>query len=321
MIDRSGLILDIFAQRAQTYEAQLQVECAQLNYVLPRLTRMWTHLSRLGGGIGTRGPGEKQLEVDKRQISARLTHIKKKLNKVQQDRKNRRSPRSLLPLITGAIVGYTNAGKSTLMRRLTDADVFVEDKLFATLDPTTKKVQLPDKTQLVLTDTVGFIQKLPTHLINAFFSTLEEASESDFLIHVVDASHPNLCNIIETSNNIITQLGAHEKPMIYIFNKWDKVAKPNTIKSKIKDFHPQLCISIKNSQDLSTIYDIIIDVLAKFKKKMSFFIPYHRMDIVHLLHQYGDVLHVNYTEHIEMDVDLNEILGKKIMSQLYKEEK
>ena len=317
VLDRTGLILDIFSQRAQTYEAQLQVEMAQLNYLLPRLTRLWTHLSRLGGGIGTRGPGEKQLEVDQRQIGRRLSFIKKKLSKIKQDRSIRRKSRSTLPIPTGAIVGYTNAGKSTLLNTLTRANVLAEDKLFATLDPTSRKLVLPSKGQLILTDTVGFIQKLPHHLVKAFYSTLEEVTESDFIIHVIDASSPTLEGCIETSSHIIETLNASSKPQLYIFNKWDKVSKPNSVKKIISQYTPQLTVSILHQFDLDEFTTQLQHLLDCFNKKTTFFIPYNRMDIVNLIHQHGHIHSETYQDKIEICVTINSILGDKIMAMLY----
>tara|TARA_B100000427_G_scaffold133803_1_gene111316 strand:- start:3951 stop:5198 length:1248 start_codon:yes stop_codon:yes gene_type:complete len=318
VIDRTGLILDIFAQRAQTYEAKLQIELAQLNYLLPRLTRLWTHLSRLGGGIGTRGPGETQLEVDKRQLSTRVNHIKSKLKKIKNDRELRRTKRRQLPIIKGAIVGYTNAGKSTLMNRLTSASVLAENKLFATLDPTSRKFQFKQSEQIILTDTVGFIQKLPTLLIKAFYSTLEEVTDADFLLHVVDVSHPCFEQFIQTSNHIIHDLNASDTPTLYIFNKWDLVHNPNTIKKKIAAFQPHICLSAKLDNHFNAFETAIEDLLAPLKKTLTFFVPYKRMDIINLLHQFGSVESISYDEEVTIKVTINEILADKILASLYK---
>src|SRR5881409_2164115 len=190
VVDRTGLILDIFSRRARTREARIQVELAQLEYLLPRLTRMWEHLSRLGGGIGTRGPGETQLEVDRRRIRERIGHLKRRLKTVERTRTLQRKERDAVPFATVALVGYTNAGKSTLMNTLTRAGVFVEDKLFATLDPTTRALRLPNGDKVMIVDTVGFINKIPHSLIEAFKSTLEEVSRADLLLHLVDMASP-----------------------------------------------------------------------------------------------------------------------------------
>ncbi len=318
VIDRTALILDIFAQRAQTYEAKLQVELAQLSYLLPRLTRLWTHLSRLGGGIGTRGPGETQLEVDKRQLSTKVNYIKTKLKKIQKDRDLRRSKRRQLPTIKGALVGYTNAGKSTLMNRLTKSAVLAENKLFATLDPTSRKLNLKHSEQIILTDTVGFIQKLPTLLVKAFYSTLEEVTDADFLLHVVDVSHPCFDEFIQTSTQIISDLQASQKPILYIFNKWDCVKNPNTIKKKISIYQPHVCISTKYDNTLDSFESALEDLLAPFKKTLTFFIPYKRMDIINLFHQFGNVESISYDEEVTIKVTINEILAEKIIASLYK---
>ncbi|MBC8233672.1 GTPase HflX [bacterium] len=230
VIDRTTLILDIFAQRARTKEAMVQVELAQLQYALPRLTRQWTHLSRLGGGagagkvggVGTRGPGETQLQIDRQLIRDRISHLKQELKKIEKHRTVQRSHRK--EMISAAIVGYTNAGKSTLLNALTDEHLFTEDKLFATLDPTTRIVQLPENHRIFLTDTVGFIKKLPHHLVASFRATLEEVTEADLLLHVVDASHPEALNQIKAVNQVLEELEAVDKQTLMVFNKIDQIA-------------------------------------------------------------------------------------------------
>lgn len=231
LIDRTALILDIFAQHASTREGSLQVELAQYEYRLPRLTRMWTHLARQAGGgaggagsggVGLRGPGETQLEIDRRLIRDRITKLKLDLEKVQQQRSQQRQQRKRSEIPVVAIVGYTNAGKSTLINALAKADVLAEDKLFATLDPTTRRVRLPRGHEMLLTDTVGFIQKLPTQLVAAFRATLEETVEADALLHVVDITHPNANEQAQTVMETLTTLGAGEKPMVIALNKADK---------------------------------------------------------------------------------------------------
>jgi len=221
VIDRSQLILDIFAQRARSNEGKLQVELAQLEYLLPRLTRQWTHLSRLGGGIGTRGPGETQLEVDRRRIRERIGHLKQRLQTVERTRALQRKERHEVPFATVALVGYTNAGKSTLMNTLTRAGVFVEDKLFATLDPTTRALRLPNGDKVMLVDTVGFINKIPHSLIEAFKSTLEEVSRSDLLLHLVDMSNPRHEEQIQVIESVLNEIGAGEIPTLLVPNKVD----------------------------------------------------------------------------------------------------
>ena len=221
VVDRSQLILDIFAKRARSNEGKLQVELAQLEYLMPRLTRQWTHLSRLGGGIGTRGPGETQLEVDRRRIRERIGHLKRRLTTVERTRSLQRRERDEVPFATVALVGYTNAGKSTLMNLLTRAGVFVEDKLFATLDPTTRALRLPTGDKVMIVDTVGFINKIPHSLIDAFKSTLEEVSRADLLLHLVDLANPLYEEQIQIIEKVLGEIGAGEIPTILVPNKVD----------------------------------------------------------------------------------------------------
>src|ERR1051326_7204277 len=221
VLDRTQLILDIFAQRARSREGRLQIELAQLQYLLPRLTRMWTHLSRQTGGIGTRGPGETQLEVDRRRVQERIARLERELEGVRRVRSVQRQGRKRHQWPVAAVVGYTNAGKSTFLNLLTGADVIAEDKLFATLDPTTRSLTLPNKQRLLLTDTVGFLRKLPHTLIESFKATLEEVSQADLLIHIVDLSHPRLDENMEAVNNVIKELDAFGKQTVIVFNKID----------------------------------------------------------------------------------------------------
>src|SRR5436190_3472299 len=230
VLDRTALILDIFAQHARTKEGQLQVELAQYEYRLPRLTRMWTHLARQAGGggggsgvgVGLRGPGETQLEIDRRDIRSRISQLKKELEHVRTHRRHYRQRRELASVPVVAIVGYTNAGKSTLLNTLSHAHVLAENKLFATLDPTTRRVRLPSGHEALFTDTVGFIQKLPTQLVAAFRATLEEINEADMLLHVVDATHTNFLGQARTVRSVLQELGAEEKPILTVLNKMDK---------------------------------------------------------------------------------------------------
>jgi len=241
VIDRTGLILDIFAQHAHTREGKLQVELAQDNYTLTHLTGKGIELSRLGGGIGTRGPGETKLEMDRRRIRKRISQLKKELEEVSKHRGVRRERRKASRVPVAAIVGYTNAGKSTLLNALTKAGVLAEDKLFATLDPVTRKLKLPNKKEILLTDTVGFIQNLPTMLVEAFHATLEEVTEADILIHVVDISHPNLVGQINSVYKVLEDLKAITKPMITVFNKIDRyVGDPEVL---LKKYSPAVIVS------------------------------------------------------------------------------
>src|SRR5471030_369617 len=221
VLDRTQLILDIFAQRARSREGRLQIELAQLQYLLPRLTRMWNHLSRQTGGIGTRGPGETQLEVDRRRVQERIARLERELESVRRTRAVQRQGRKRHQWPVAAVVGSTNAGKSTLLNLLTGADLIAENKLFATLDPTTRNLTLPNKQRLLLTDTVGFLRNLPHTLIESFKATLEEVSEADLLIHVVDLSHPRVDEQMEAVDNVIKELGAFGKQTLTIFNKID----------------------------------------------------------------------------------------------------
>ena len=223
VLDRTQLILDIFAQRARSREGRLQIELAQLQYLLPRLTRMWTHLSRQTGGIGTRGPGETQLEVDRRRVQERIARLERELEGVRKVRSVQREGRRRHQWPVAAVVGYTNAGKSTLLNLLTGADVVAENRLFATLDPTTRSFTLPNKQRMLLTDTVGFLRNLPHTLIESFKATLEEVNEADLLIHVVDLSHPRVDEHIAAVDDVIKELGAFGKQTLLVFNKVDAV--------------------------------------------------------------------------------------------------
>src|SRR5574338_843337 len=249
VLDRTALILDIFAQHAHTKEGMLQVKLAQYEYYLPRLTGAWTHLERQAGGgggragstggVGLRGPGETQLEVDKRAIRKRISHLKKELEKVSAHRERYRAQRKRSRIPTVALVGYTNAGKSTLLNKLAKSEVYVADQLFATLDPTTRKVELPGGYQALLTDTVGFIQKLPTTLIEAFHATLEEIVEADLLLHVVDISHPNARNQFQSVQDTLDQLGAHHIPVVTSLNKVYQLRDPDAAKAAANAISPK----------------------------------------------------------------------------------
>jgi len=246
VLDRSGLILDIFARRAKTSEACTQVELAQLNYLLPRLTRQWTHLSRQVGGIGARGPGETQLEVDRRLIRKRIAHLEEALDKIKRQRDVRRKGRE--ETLKLALVGYTNAGKSTLLNALTESNVFVEDRLFATLDPTIRQVNVEGLQDVILIDTVGFIRKLPHNLVASFKSTLEEAAVADILLHVVDVTHPMFFDHISVVNEVLRELKISDKPMLFIFNKIDAL-KGKSILERLKNEYEN-CVFISAAKQL-----------------------------------------------------------------------
>lgn len=241
VIDRSGLILDIFARRAKTREARTQVELAQLRYLLPRLTRQWTHLSRQVGGIGTRGPGETQLEVDRRLIRKRISILEDQLVKIERQRELRRKHRS--ELFAAALVGYTNVGKSTLLNALTKAEVFVENRLFATLDATVRSVELASHETVLMIDTVGFIRKLPHHLVASFKSTLEEARDADLLLHVVDITHPQFEEQMATVHGVLQELDLAGKTVLHVFNKIDAVENPGLIAAMREKYAPAVFIS------------------------------------------------------------------------------
>ena len=260
VIDRSGLILDIFARRARTKEARTQVELAQLNYLLPRLTRRWTHLSRQEGGIGVRGIGETQIEIDRRLIRKRISHLKGDLDRIERARQTRRTGRRGVP--KGALVGYTNSGKSTLLNALTRAEAFVEDRLFATLDPLVRRCDVSPGRSVLLIDTVGFIRKLPHHLVASFRSTLEEAAEADFLLHVVDISHPQYEEHMSVTQQVLSGLGMSERPTILVFNKIDMVTQPGILE-RARRLHPgSLQIAAGNGIGLDLVSAAMEHLLA-----------------------------------------------------------
>ncbi len=260
IVDRSGLILDIFSRRAKTNAAKTQVELAQLEYLLPRLTRRWSHLARQQGGIGTRGPGEKQIEMDRRQIQRRIATLKERLSKIEQQRKTRRLNRQNVKRV--ALIGYTNAGKSTFLNQIADADVFTEDKLFATLDPTTRKVQNRSGYTVLFTDTVGFIKKLPHHLIESFKSTLAEAQEAELLVHIVDITNKANDNNIKVVTDILTELKISNKSTLLIFNKIDLLDR-NLLDSYYKKHPDAFFISAKTGEGIEETETKVFAMLFK----------------------------------------------------------
>ncbi|MEK3793202.1 GTPase HflX [Paenibacillus sp. FSL R7-0204] len=290
IIDRTQLILDIFAGRAKTREGIIQVELAQLSYLLPRLSGQGKNLSRQGGGIGTRGPGESKLETDRRHIRERITELKRQLDEVVKTRELHREHRRKSGAVQVALVGYTNAGKSTLLKQLTDADVYIENQLFATLDPTSRVLQLPGSKEVVLTDTVGFIQNLPHDLVASFRATLEEVNEANLVLHVVDSSSPMREEQMEVVQTILQDLGAAGKPQIVLFNKID-LCQPEQLEM-LPTGEGFLKISAFNEDDLSRITEIISDQLAG--DTLIFRIPGDRGDLSSLLYRVGEVLEQDY---------------------------
>jgi len=304
IIDRTQLILDIFAGRAKTREGIIQVELAQLSYLLPRLSGQGKNLSRLGGGIGTRGPGESKLETDRRHIRDRITELKRQLDEVVKTRELHRERRRKAGAVQVALVGYTNAGKSTLLKQLTDADVYIENQLFATLDPTSRVLELAGGKEVVLTDTVGFIQNLPHDLVASFRATLEEVNEANLVLHVVDASSPMREEQMEIVQSILQDLGAASTPQIVLFNKID-LCQPEQLEM-LPTGTGYLKISAFNPEDLTRITEIIADELAG--DTLNFRIPGDRGDISSLLYRVGEVLETSYDEN---DVLYNVRLNKE----------
>lgn len=294
VIDRTIMILDIFAKHATTREGNIQVELAQLKYRATRLVGLRSSLSRLGGGIGTRGPGEKKLEMDRRLIRERISILKKELDGIQKAREVARKQRSKNPIPVVSIVGYTNAGKSTLLNTLTNANVLEEDKLFATLDPTTRKLKLESGQQLLLTDTVGFIRKLPHHLIEAFRSTLEEAKYADLILHVVDSTSQNADAHMHTVYETLDMLGAGDKPVITLFNKVDKLEEPIIIKDMKADV--TLRISAKKQMGLTETLQQIEEILKKQKVYLEQVFSYADAGKIQAIRKYGQLLEETYRE-------------------------
>ena len=298
VIDRTILILDIFASRAKTREAQLQVEVAQLKYMMPRLIGLNASLSRQAGGIGSKGPGEKKLELDRRRIEEQIHKLNKELDSLVLARQNQRKLRKRNSTPVVALVGYTNAGKSTTMNALltvsnaqAEKSVFEKNMLFATLETSTRQIQLPDNKQFLLTDTVGFVSKLPHQLVKAFRSTLEEVTEADLLLHVVDLSHPEFQTQIEITNKVLDELGVKETPMIYVYNKADLVEDEFTPSTK-----EAVRISAKNLENIDTLIDSIKSHIFKHYVKASFLIPYDRGTLISYLNEHA---HVHETEYLE----------------------
>ena len=310
VMDRTLIILDIFAARATTSEGKIQVELAQLKYRLSRLSGLGKTMSRLGGGIGTRGPGEKKLEIDRRLINDRIAQLNRELKEVVKHREITRAKRAKSEVPVVAIVGYTNAGKSTLLNHLTDAEVLEEDKLFATLDPTTRMLELDGHQQVLLTDTVGFIRKLPHHLIEAFKSTLEEAKYADYIFHVVDASNPQMDKQMHIVYETLDHLGVKNKKMVTLFNKMDQ----RTEKEPLQDFRADhiLQISAANNQGLDEIKALLQEMLREDKVYIERVIPYAQAGIIQLVREKGELVSEEYVpEGIEIKAYVPmEVYGK-----------
>ena len=304
VIDRTSLILQIFAQRAQTKAAKLQVDLAQLQYALPRLTRMWTHLSRLGTGGGTaggsagraggvvRGPGETQLQIDRRLIHSQISRVKKALQKVEKHRRVQRKQRQ--EMINVSLVGYTNAGKSTLFNALTSEKRLAEDKLFATLDPTTRTLDLPDNQHVLLSDTVGFLKKLPHHLVAAFKATLEEVVEADLLLHVVDVAHPEAESQIDAVDEVLKELGAFERPTLMLFNKVDLLEDEEYTQLFRSKYPDSLAISAQNGTGLEALKNLLAERFSTQDVEVSLALSYQDGKALDYLYKHGEVFDTDY---------------------------
>jgi GTPase len=322
IIDRTALILDIFAQHASTREGALQVELAQYEYRLPRLTRAWTHLARQAGGgggrtgsvggVGLRGPGETQLEVDRRDIRRRIDHLKDQLEKVRTHRQQYRQRRKLsrIPMVT--LVGYTNAGKSTLLNRLTQADVYVADQLFATLDPTTRRVALPGGHIALFTDTVGFIQKLPTELVAAFRATLEEIAEADLLLHVVDSTHINVGQQAEAVHQTLSEIEADHIPILTVVNKIDRLEAPENALRALRDFPNSVAISALTGLGMKDLLEAVNDQLFEKYISLAVILPYQEGNLISQFHELGQV---EMSEHVRGGVEIRGKLPGRLVAR------
>ena len=306
VIDRTALILDIFAQHARTREGAFQVELAQYEYRLPRLTRAWTHLARQTGGgggragsvggVGLRGPGETQLEVDRREIHRRIDTLKKELEKVSAHRERYRARRKKSQIPVVSLVGYTNVGKSTLLNYLSDSKVYVADKLFATLDPTTRRVKLPNKKVVLFTDTVGFIQKLPTTLVAAFRATLDEIVDADLLLHIVDITHPNVREQAKSVFETLKEIGADHIPVVTVLNKIDLLEEPSVARQRLIQFDKAVAISAKTGVGINDLLETIGDELYSTYVQIDMLLPYQEGKTISLIRNYGHVIQEEYVD-------------------------
>ncbi len=314
VIDRQEVILDIFADRASTKEATLQVQLARLEYSLPRLTRAWTHLSRQRGGAkGTRGKGETQLESDKRMVLKYISTLKKEIKEVQKSRELMRKKRAERPVPSAAIVGYTNAGKSSLLNFLTGSDVLAEDKLFATLDPTSRKISLPGGREFILTDTVGFIRKLPHDLVDAFKSTLEEAAFSDFIIHVLDITNPNVMHHHNVTLEVLEDLGIKDKRIITVLNKMDALEDDSIESLNLFKFPNAVKISTYTGLGVEELKNTIMQTLKELNSEVIFLLPLDRWDILAMLKREGSI---NSEEYLENGIKVEALVSDRVKNQL-----
>jgi GTP-binding protein HflX len=322
ILDRTALILDIFAQHAGTREGALQVELAQYEYRLPRLTRAWTHLARQAGGgggrsgsvggVGLRGPGETQLEVDRRDIRRRISHLKEELEKVRTHRQQYRSRRKRSRIPVTALVGYTNAGKSTLLNYLAEADVYVADQLFATLDPTTRRVELPGGHLALFTDTVGFIQKLPTDLVAAVRATLEEIAEADLLLHVVDITHPNAQAQAESVLQTLAEIEADHIPVVTVLNKIDRLEDPEGARRAVEGFPKAAAVSALTGEGIPDLLKLVSEQLYETFSELTVRLPYQQGSLISLFHEYGQVERV---EHVRGGVTIQGRLPGRFLAR------
>ncbi len=314
VIDRTVLILDIFAARAKSGEGKLQVELAQQKYLLPRLRGMGAVLSRTGGGIGTRGPGETKLESDRRHINRRISALQEDIKEIRKHRELIRTRRKKDGVITACLVGYTNAGKSSLMNLLTDACVLAENKLFATLDTTSRAITLPDNRRILITDTVGFIRKLPHHLVQAFKSTLEETAEADMLIYVIDASNPQYETHIKVVDSVLSDIGAGGKPTVYVYNKTDLLDDKSVFAA---DETNSVGISAKTGENLDRLIELISETAPGKKQEMTVLIPFSCGKIVNELHENQKILSEEYLpEGVKMTLLADKITYAKLKNYI-----
>lgn len=322
ILDRSGLILDIFASRAKSRQAKIQVELAQLKYMMPRLTRQWQHLSRQEGGVGSggaaigvRGPGETQLEIDRRLIRGRINHLTRELKHVEGYYRIQRKGRSEMFCVS--LVGYTNAGKSTVFNAFTDAGTLVEDRLFATLDSTTRAINITSGQKVLLSDTVGFIRKLPHHLISSFKSTLTEVYNANLLMHIVDVSHPHFEDHIGTVNSVLNDLGVGDMPTLLVFNKMDRLQDPGFLNRILTDFPDSISISALNPADIERLRKHLARFIDMTRVEIDLFIPHHDARVLSALYEAGDVIiRVDEPDGVRVTVRLEPSVAGRLDRQL-----